>query len=66
MGFTRAVNPDLAIDYSSYDITSLNHNHTIKDRHVILKQEHQAKNVILFLLNQSILKEENYSPDFNR
>ncbi|AUC78118.1 hypothetical protein CW736_01260 [Nonlabens sp. MB-3u-79] len=66
LGFTLAVNPDLAVDYSSYDITSLNYNHTIKDRHVILKQEHQAKNAILFLLNHSILKEEFYSPDFSR
>jgi hypothetical protein len=60
------VNPDLAVEYSSYDITSLNYNHTIKDRHVILIQEHHAKNAILFLLNHSILKEEIYSPDFSR
>ncbi|QJP33154.1 hypothetical protein F0365_01370 [Nonlabens sp. Ci31] len=66
LGFTLAVNPDLAVDYSSYDITSLSYNHTIKNRHVILKQEHHAKNAILFLLNYSNLKEEMYSPDFSR
>jgi hypothetical protein len=58
LGFTLAVNPDLAVDYSFFDITSLNYNHTIKDRHVILKQKRHAKNAVLFLLNHSTLKKE--------
>lgn len=65
LAWTVAANPDLSVNYSSFDITSLNEKHTKKSRLVILKKESSAKKAMEFILANSNLREEIYSPDFS-
>jgi hypothetical protein len=54
--------PDLNHSIESFTITLLNQNHTTNKKLLILSKENQAKNAIDFIMKNTNLKYEKYSP----
>lgn len=62
--FVSAAKPDMAHSYKSFDIYLLNQNHTKRWFILSLKEEVNSHRAIDFLTTHTILKFENFSPNF--
>jgi hypothetical protein len=62
--FFTAARPDLAHEFNAFDIYLLNDRHTKKSRILSLKKESNSKIAVQFLVDNTHLKHEVYSPNF--
>lgn len=58
-------NPEFSQSFNSFDIYLLNKKHTVKKEIISLNNEQKAESAISFLIENTKLKYEIYSPDFS-
>ncbi len=63
--YLSIANPEFSTSFNSFEVFSLNEKHTKKNKIISLRSEKNANKALDFILENSKLRRETYSPDFS-